>query len=82
MPEANRDLLVLSKAQELSPDAMKREVAGLHSLLFHTENWQSFCKANEIIDINKHSIIRKPYLIQKIISERKRKPFVFICNKN
>jgi hypothetical protein len=82
MPEANRDLLVLSKLAELSAEAMKREVAQLNTLLFHAENWDSFCKANEIIDVNRHKIIRKPFIIQKLLGEKKIKPFVFICNKN
>jgi hypothetical protein len=82
MNDANRDLLVLSKDGQLSPEKLKREMELLNTLLFHTENWEVFSVANEIIDINRHRIIRKAYLIQKILSERKLKPFVFTCNKN
>ena len=82
MNDANRDLLVLANANHLSPAEMERQVALLNTLLFHTENWESFSIANEIIDINRRKIIRKTYLIQKILTEKKVKPFVFTCNKN
>jgi len=82
MNDANRDLLVLSKAVSLSPEKLEREMELLNTLLFHTENWESFSIANEIIDINRRKIIRKTHLIQKILTEKKVKPFVFTCNKN
>jgi len=82
MNDANRDLLVLSKAVSLSPEKLEREMELLNTLLFDTENWESFSIANEIIDINRRKIIRKTHLIQKILTEKKVKPFVFTCNKN
>ncbi len=82
MKPANRDLLVLSNANHLSPEQQERQLALLHTILYHTENWQTFCSANEILDVNRLKIISKPHLMQRILSERVRKPFVFICNKN
>ena len=82
MPGVNRDLLVLADARQLSAEALERELVFLDSILFHVENWESFSTANEIIDINRRKIIRKTYLIQKILSERNVKPFIFTCNKN
>jgi hypothetical protein len=82
MNDANRDLLVLSNSNHLSPSELERQLELLNTLLFHTENWESFSIANEIIDINRRRIIRKTYLIQKILTEKKIKPFVFTCNKN
>lgn len=82
MNDANRDLLVLSKTAHLSRAELERQVALLNSLLYHTENWETFCTANEILDINRHRIIHKPFLIQKILREKKQKPFVFTNNKN
>ena len=82
MPEANRDLLVLTKTVHLQPDELERQLQLLNTILFDTENWESFCTANEILDINRRKIIRKTYLIQQILTEKKQKPFVFICNKN
>lgn len=82
MNDANRDLLVLAKAAELSPEAMERELAQLNNILYDTESWESFCVANEIININRHKIIRKASRIKYILQEKKIKPFVFINNKN
>ena len=82
MNDANRDLLVLTKTVHLQPDEVERQLQLLNTLLFDTENWDSFCKANEILDINRRKIISKTFLIQKILTEKKQKPFVFVCNKN
>ncbi len=82
MNEVNRDLLVLTKIVHLQPDELERQLQLLNTILFDTENWESFSMANEILDINRRKIIRKTHLIQRILSEKKQKPFVFVCNKN
>ena len=82
MNDANRDLLVLAKNNHLSPEELEQQMDLLNRILFDTENWETFSIANEIIDINRRKIIRKAYLIQKILSEKKVKAFVFTCNKN
>jgi hypothetical protein len=82
MKSSNRDLLVLTKYETPDPVAMKREIDFLNNLLFTVENLHTFCIVNEIINVNKYKIIRKPYLIHQIIRERNIKPFVFIFNKN
>ncbi len=78
----NRDLLVLSNQNYLSPEQVKYELEHLDKILFSVENWQSFSIANEILDINRHKTITKPFLLQKILQDQPKKPFVFICNKN
>jgi hypothetical protein len=82
MKTGNRDLLVLMKHGSISEAAMEHEVDLLSSLLYSVESLQSFCIANEVIDVNKYKIIQKPHLIQQAIREKSHKPFVFICNKN
>ena len=82
MNDANRDLLVLSKTSHLNDAEKDQLVDLLNKILFHTENWKAFCTANEIIDINRRKIIRKSHLIQKILSEKNQKAFVFTSNKN
>ncbi len=82
MNDANRDLLVLSKTAHLSPEELEHHVELLNTLLYHTENWATFCTANEILDINQHKVIKKPFLIEKTLRERKQQPFVFTNNKN
>lgn len=82
MKEANRDILVLSNQAHLSREELERQVAELTIVLYHAEQWESFCLANEVIDINRYKIIQKPYLIEKILRDKAGRPFVFICNKN
>ncbi len=84
MKEANRDILVLTNQSDLSSRELEQQVAQLNALLYDVESWDSFCTANEIIDINRHRIISKPYLIQKAIVDtiKPEKAFVFINNKN
>ncbi|MEN9685537.1 MAG: hypothetical protein RLZZ28_1323 [Bacteroidota bacterium] len=82
MQEANRDLLLMSKIERLSNEEQEWQIAFLNQLLYHTENWPCFCVANELIDINHHRIIRKPYLIQQRLSEKNQRAFVFVFNKN
>ena len=82
MNPPNRDLLVLTKKVTMNAKQLKQEVEQLNELLYHVEDLNSFCTANEIIDVNRYKIIQKPYLIRQAIRERGTKPFVFISNKN
>jgi hypothetical protein len=82
MNDVNRDLLVLSDTTRCSPEQLAREMAFLNTLLFHIENWETFSIANEVIDINRRKIVRDSVLIQRILTEKGVKPFVFTCNKN
>ncbi len=82
MNDSNRDLLLLSKVDLLSPEEMAREVHQLNALLLHAETWESFCVANEILDINRGRIIQKPAKMKKVIGRKKSKPFIFVQNKN
>lgn len=82
MHDPNRDLLVLAGSAQLNPAEFERQVNLLNRLLYYAETWENFCAVNEIIDINRHRIIRKPQLIQNILREKKVKAFVFTCNKN
>ncbi len=79
----NRDLLVLAKRDDSDPEALEQEVELLNELLYHVENMDVFCTVNEVIDINRYKIIRKPAAIVKVFQARRElKPFVFINNKN
>lgn len=82
MNDVNRDLLLLSDTTHRSPEQLARELAFLNTLLFHIENWETFSIANEVIDINRRKIIRESVLIQKILTKKDVKAFVFTCNKN
>ncbi len=81
-PPQNRDLLVLSKKITMDPIELEHEVELLVDLLYHVENLNAFCIANEVFDLNKYKILKKPRLVQQAIREKRLKPFVFISNKN
>lgn len=82
MTPQNRDLLVLTKKESMNPLELEHEVELIVDLLYHVENVEAFCTANEIIDLNRYKVINKANLIQRVINEKELKPFVFICNKN
>jgi len=82
MHDFNRDLLVLSDISHLTRAEINRHLNMLNAVLYHIENWDAFCAAHEIININRHKIICKPHLIQRILHEKELKAFVFVCNRN
>ncbi|HRI22720.1 MAG TPA: hypothetical protein PLA68_17290 [Panacibacter sp.] len=82
MNPQNRDLLVLTKKETMNPLELEHEVELIIDLLYHVENVEAFCIANEIIDLNRYKISNKANLIQRVIKEKELKPFVFISNKN
>jgi hypothetical protein len=82
MVPQNRDLLVLTKRQKMNQQELKHEVELLVDILFEAEKLDAFCVANEIIDLNRYKIINKLFVMQKIVRQKKAKPFVFISNKN
>ncbi|MGI8950311.1 MAG: hypothetical protein ACR2FN_01870 [Chitinophagaceae bacterium] len=81
MRPPNRDLLVLTGKLTMSPQEFEHQIELLNDLLYHVENLNSFCTANEVIDVNRYKILYKPHIIQQII-RGPFKPFVFISNKN
>ena len=82
MHSFNRDLLVLSNSSRLSPEELDKQLDCLNTMLYHTENWKTFCSVSELIDINRHRIIRKPYLIERTLRDKNHLPFIFTFNKN
>ncbi|MBN9296638.1 MAG: hypothetical protein J0I41_06480 [Filimonas sp.] len=79
MQTPNRDLLVLAKNNQRQ---LEQEVELLNKLLYHVENENAFCIANEVIDVNRCRIIKKQHQIIRTIRAGALKPFVFINNKN
>lgn len=82
MKTGNRDLLVLSKSEELSENEFEQEVECLNVLLYHVENFENFCMVNEVLDVNRHKIITNHRRIKKLIFQQNARPFIFISNKN
>ena len=77
MKTSNRDLLVL-----LKDEAIEHEVELLNEILFHVESTDTFCRANEIVDMNKYKVLHDQKCLVQLMYQSELKPFVFLCNKN
>lgn len=77
-----RDLLVLTGRITMNQQEFDHQVELLNDLLYHVESLNAFCTANEVIDVNKHKVIQKKRIIQKIVKSSSLKPFIFISSKN
>lgn len=82
MNPRNRDLLVLTKRDNMNDSELEREIEVLNDLFYLVECSNAVCLANEIIDVNRYRIIRKAHAVRQALRERKLKPFVFISNSN
>ncbi len=68
MSPQNRDLLVLTKKESMNPGELEHQVELLVDLLYHVENMDTFCTANEVIDLNRCKIVQKHRHIQQVDS--------------
>lgn len=77
-----RDLLVLLSNEHRSQQAIEQEVEWLHELLFHMEEIDHFCKAHEVLDLNRYKVIKNINRIRRSVLRRQQKAFEFVSNKN
>jgi|JI10StandDraft_1071094.scaffolds.fasta_scaffold1118605_2 hypothetical protein len=82
MSAKNRDLLVLSQQGPLTQEELDKQLLRLNKVLSNIECWDQFCKANELIDLNRYKIIRNPMKIQQMLRDYPNRAFLFVCNKN
>jgi len=82
MRAPNRDLLVLVKDEFLSSTSMEVELERIHQLLIGFETPDNLCRAHEVFDMNSYKRVTSISRIQKIMSEKELKAFVFVINKN
>lgn len=82
MKALNRDLLVLSKKATNNKYELELEIEKLQQILYVAESMENFCKASEIIDLNNYKVITNPAKVEKILLQKKNKPFQFLNNKN
>lgn len=82
MKTSNRDLLVLLKDDSMTDRAIEQEVERLNELLFHVESADTFCRSNELFDLNKYKVFQEKTNLVRIMYQTELKPFIFILNKN
>lgn len=77
-----RDLLVMLNNEHRSQQAIDHEVKWLHAVLFHIEELDNFCKAHEVLDLNRYKVINNIIKVRKIVVRKTMKAFEFVSNKN
>ena len=77
-----RDLLVLLNNEHRSQHAIDQEVEWLHDVLFHVEALENFCRAHELLDLNRYKVISNVAKVKKAVLRKDFKAFEFISNKN
>jgi len=82
MKTSNRDLLVLLKDESMTNKAIEHEVEQLNEILFHVESADTFCRANEIIDMKRYRLLQDEKNLVQVMYQNELKPFIFLCNKN
>jgi hypothetical protein len=78
MKRTNRDLLVLVKDETMNEKAIEREIALLNKLLYSVECHENVCVVSEVIDVNRHKILRRKKDVLKTVKETSPKPFIFL----
>jgi len=82
MDFSSKNLFLLANKHMLQPDEVKKELQFLGRILYEKDNYLKLSNSIEIFDINRRKIIRPLHLVQQVLEERNRKPFVFVFNKN
>jgi hypothetical protein len=82
MKNLNRDLLLVTKKNELNKTELEQTIVDLEMVLFEAESFSSICLANEVFDLNKFRIYRSIKDVAFYIRNKAHKPFVFVSNKN
>lgn len=77
-----RDLLVLLNNEQRTQQAIDHEVEWLHDVLFHVEELDNFCKAHEVLNVNRHKVINNINKVRKTVLRKTLKAFEFVSNKN
>jgi len=80
MAGPKRDILVVMRNEFISDKAIEQEVECLNVILRHTETFESFCSATELLQRN--SITSRPKRIAKAICYTRLPAFWFLINKN
>jgi len=82
MKKLNRDLLLVTKKNELNQTELEQAIISLDMVLFEVESFGSVCAANEVFDLNKYKIYTSQDKVAFYIRNKCNKPFIFISNKN
>lgn len=82
MKNFNRDLLLVTKKNELNQSELEQTIVALDVVLYEVESFSNICCANEVFDLNKFKIYSSTKDVAFYIRNKAHKPYVFISNKN
>lgn len=82
MKQFNRDLLYCLRNEYANDQAVDHEVEWLHDMLRDVESIDNFCKAHEVIDLNRYRITNKAVFIKRLVRYEIPDTFLFLFNKN
>jgi hypothetical protein len=77
-----RDLFLVTKMDQISNAEVEKEMQLLNEILYGIESMHTFALVNEVLDMQKYKVIKKPHLVADAIRKQKFRPFVFLYNKN
>ena len=80
MKPFSRNILLFSRDEFMSEQAIEKEVAYLNGILAIADTPEAFCNANELVDRN--SITSSPRRILKESRHFRLREFTFLINKN
>jgi hypothetical protein len=80
MNRFTRNILLFSREEFMSEQAIEKEVSYLNGILSVADTTEAFCRANELVDRN--SITSNPRKILKEARHFRMREFRFLINKN
>lgn len=80
MKPFSRNILLFSREEFMSEQAIEKEVFYLNGILSVADTPEAFCRANELVDRN--YITSNPQKILKEASHFRMREFRFLINKN
>ena len=80
MKPFSRNIVLFSRDEFMSEQAIEKEVAYLNGILAIADTPEAFCKANELVDRN--SITSNPHKILIDARHFRLREFRFLINKN
>ena len=80
MNRFTRNILLFSREEFMSEQAIEKEVSYLNGILSVADTTGAFCRANELVDRN--SITSNPRKILKEAGHFRMREFRFLINKN
>lgn len=79
----DNEILLFNQNSSKNPNfSSHKDYNFLVTLIHKTQNIITLSRTVEILDFNWYKVIKKQHIVQQILKEKNRKPFVFILHNN